>query len=147
MNHGNRDGIGNDSPPNGWSNANLPTRYEVYRWEIENDAIPDKSSVGGENGDTTLAANRCSNAAVSDDPDRRIIYAAVLNCTAAGLKGGSGGTVPVLTFLKMFVTEPMTKLPGTGHTDEDDTLYVEMVDVVKPGVDDEVAHDIVQLYR
>ena len=32
-------------------------------------------------------------------------------------------------------------------TDEDDTLYVEMVDIVQPGVDDEVVHDIVQLYR
>ncbi|HWA46650.1 MAG TPA: pilus assembly protein TadG-related protein [Dongiaceae bacterium] len=146
LNHGNRDGVANDSPPNGWSNSNLPSRYEVYRWEIDNNQIPNKSSVGGENGNTTLAADRCG-AAPNEEVDRRIIYAAVLNCTAAGLKGGSGDTIPALTFLKMFITEPMTKLPGTGHTDEDDTLYVEMVDIVKPGVDDEVVHDIVQLYR
>ena len=147
LNHGNRDGAANDSPPNGWSNANLPSRYEVYRWEIDNNQIPDKSSVGGEVGDTTSASNRCSTAPVGDELDRRIIYAAVLNCTALDLRGGSGDTVPALTFLKMFITQPMTKLPGTGHTDEDDTLYVEMVDIVKPGVDDEVVHDIVQLYR
>jgi len=145
LNHGNRDGVYNatsDGNTTGWNNGNLPSRYDVYRWEIDNAQIPNKSSVGGENGNPA-----CSTASVTDDPDRRIIYAAVINCTEEGLKGGSGDTVPALTFIKMFITQPMTKLPGTGHTDEDDTLYVEMVDIVKPGVDDEVVHDIVQLYR
>lgn len=145
LNHGNRDGVYNaaaDGNTTGWDNGNLPTRYDVYRWEIDNSAIPNKSSVGGENGNPA-----CSSATVTDEPDRRIIYAAVINCTEQDLKGGSGDTIPALTFVKMFVTQPMTKLPGTGHTDEDDTLYVEMVDIVKPGVDDEVVHDIVQLYR
>ena len=145
LNHGNRDGVYSaiaDGNTTGWDNGNLPTRYDVYRWEIDNSAIPNKSSVGGENGSPA-----CSTATATDDPDRRIIYAAVVNCTEQDLKGGSGDTVPALTFIKMFITQPMTKLPGTGHTDEDDTLYVEMVDIVKPGVDDEVVHDIVQLYR
>ena len=30
---------------------------------------------------------------------------------------------------------------------DDDTLYVEFIDVVSPGTDDEVVHDVVQLYR
>ena len=131
------------SAPNGWDNsdANRPSRFDVYQWELEN-GIPNNSASGGENGNPT-----CSSSTVSPDPDRRILYAAVLNCNELGLKGGSGGTVPALTFLKMFITQPMTKLPGTGHTDEDDTLYVEMVDIVKPGTADAVVHDIVQLYR
>lgn len=146
MNHGDRNGVYDataDGNTTGWDNSNLPTRYQVYRWEIDNDEIPDQSAAGGEIGDTEV--DSCSSAAISDDPDRRIIYAAVLNCTAAGLVGGSGDSVPVLTFLKMFMTQPMTKIPGA--VDEDNTLFVEMVDIVKPGVDDEVAHDIVQLYR
>ena len=61
--------------------------------------------------------------------------------------GGSADTVPALTFIKMFITQPMTKLPGTGQIDEDDTLYVEMIDIVDPGTAAAVVHDIVQLYR
>ena len=131
------------SAPNGWDNSdeNRPSRYDVYEWEVANE-IPDNSATGGEDGNPT-----CSSSTVSPEPDRRIIYAAVLNCDELDLTGGSGDTVPALTFVKMFITEPMTKLPGTGLTDEDDTLYVEMVDIVEPGVDDEVVHDIVQLYR
>ena len=127
--------------PHGWSNTNRPPRYDVYLWELANE-IPDNSGAGGEDGNPT-----CSSSTVGPEPDRRIIYAAVLNCDALDLTGGSGETVPALTFIKMFITQPMTKLPGTGLTDEDDTLYVEMVDIVEPGVDDEVVHDIVQLYR
>jgi len=129
--------------PNGWDNsdANRPSRYEVYLWELEN-GIPDNSLTGGEDGNPS-----CSSSTVSPEPDRRILYAAVLNCDALDLTGGSADTVPALTFIKMFVAQPMTKLPGTGLTDEDDTLYVEMVDIVEPGADDEVVHDIVQLYR
>jgi hypothetical protein len=58
--------------------------------------------------------------------------------------------VPAVAFVKMFVTKPMTKLPGSGNCEtceEDGDLYVEMTGVVQPGIDDEVVHDIVQLYR
>jgi Flp pilus assembly protein TadG len=129
--------------PNSWDNsdANRPSRYDVYQWELANE-IPDNSATGGEDGNPT-----CSSSTVLPEPDRRILYAAVLNCDELDLTGGSADTVPALTFIKMFITQPMTKLPGTGLTDEDDTLYVEMVDIVQPGVDDEVVHDIVQLYR
>jgi len=61
------------------------------------------------------------------------------------IKGGSTDSVPAEAFLKMFITRPMTHIPG--NEDEDGSIFVEIVDVVKPGVDDEVVHDIVQLYR
>src|SRR5688572_14815586 len=85
MNHGDRDGIANDSPPHGWSNSNRPTRYEVYRHEVDTSAIPDQSPAG-ENGNP-----QCYTGAVepNDEPDRRIIYAAVLNCGELDIKGGS----------------------------------------------------------
>ena len=129
--------------PNSWSNGNLPSRYKVYRWEIDNSHIPNNSPTG-ENGNP-----KCSNSSnqVNDSPDRRIIYGAVVNCQAASLKGGSQSNIPALAFIKMFMTVPMTKVTATGQTDEDDTLYVEMLGTVKPGTDDAVVHDIVQLYR
>lgn len=145
VNHGNRNNVLDESYPNGWTDASPPSRYDVYRWEIENSQIPNKSSVGGENG---LPA--CSTATPAAEPDRRMLYAAVLNCGELDIKGSSQNTVPALAFVKMFITKPMTKLPGSGSCptcEEDGDLYVEMVDVVKPGTDDAVVHDIVQLYR
>lgn len=141
MNHGNRDGMANDSPPYGWSNSNRPTRYEVYRHEVDTSAIPDQSPAG-ENG-----APQCYSGDVepNNEPDRRIIYAAVLNCGELDIKGGSNDSVPAEAFVKMFITRPMTHVPG--NEDEDGSIFVEMVDIVQPGVDDEVVHDIVQLYR
>jgi Flp pilus assembly protein TadG len=144
INHGNGNGVytDDDEIPEGkdWANTDddRPTRYEVYRWEIDAEQIPDNSATGGENGNA-----QCNTNGVSDAVDRRIIYAAVVNCTDVGLSGGSDPTVPVLSFVKMFMTQPMTK----GNDDEDDTLFVELVDIVKPGTADEVVHDIVQLYR
>jgi Flp pilus assembly protein TadG len=161
VNHGNRNGnITDDGAyPEGWTDANPPSRYQVYRWEIGKDAngdpilssdpnganIPDNSSVSGEDG-----APACSDATATPDPDRRILYAAVLNCGALDIQGSSTDTVPALAFVKMFITKPMTKLPGSGNCEtceEDGDLLVEMVDVVKPGIDQAVIHDIVQLYR
>jgi hypothetical protein len=124
----------------------------VYRWEIDTGHIPNNStkSPKGENGNP-----QCSGTSnqVSDSPDRRVIYSAVINCNQYDslLNGGSGDDIPVLAFVKMFMTQPMTKNTGKDDDDEDvasdNTLYVEMIDVVKPGIDDAVIHDVVQLYR
>jgi Flp pilus assembly protein TadG len=145
INHGNRNGALDEAYPNGWTDANPPSRYQVYRHEISNNLIPNKLSAGGEDGRPA-----CSTATATDDPDRRILYAAVLNCGALDIRGNSNSTVPAVAFVKMFITRPMTKLPGSGSCptcEEDGDLLVEMVDVVKPGIDDAVIHDIVQLYR
>lgn len=136
--------------PNAWSSSNLPSRYEVYRWEIDNNKITNNWSLSpkGENGNP-----QCSSSTVSDTPDRRVIYAAVINCTEhdSELNGGSGDDIPVVAFVKMFMALPMSKTAGHTKDDEgvaaDNTLYVEMIDIVKPGTDDAVVHDIVQLYR
>jgi Flp pilus assembly protein TadG len=145
INHGNRNGALDETYPNGWTDANPPSRYQVYRYEVANNLVPNKLSVGGEDGRPA-----CSTATATDDPDRRILYAAVLNCGALNITGNSNTSVPAVAFVKMFITKPMTKLPGSGNCatcEEDGDLFVEMVDVVKPGIDDEVVHDIVQLYR
>jgi hypothetical protein len=135
---------------NPWTYSDRPSRYDVYRWEIDNDEIPDNWDLSpkGEDGNP-----QCSSSAVNDTPDRRVIYAAVINCNEHDslLNGGSGRDIPVVAFVKMFMALPMSKTPGHDKNDEsvaaDNTLYVEMIDIVKPGVDDAVVHDIVQLYR
>lgn len=133
------------STSNPWGTGDLPSRYDVYRWEIENE-IPDNSPTG-ENGNPM-----CSASETPDEPDRRILYAAVIDCAAYGdLVKGKATDIPVLSFVKMFMTQPMAKKDECGEDDEtvdcNNTLFVEMVDVVQPGIDDEVIHDIVQLYR
>lgn len=142
MNHGDRDTVFevSDGAPNGWSNTNLPSRYEVHRYEVGPGDVPNQVPLGGEDGRPQCYGGPAPN----DDPDRRIIYAAVLNCGELNVTGGSNDTLPAEAFLKMFLTRPMS---GPGPSGEDGSIYVEMVDIVDPGIDDEVVHDIVQLYR
>ena len=119
----------NGAPAN---NANPPTRYEVYRYEIEQGFVADRSA-GGESG-----APACYGGGnLSDQPDRRILYAAVINCQSLGLDAGAHGNIPVAAFGKFFLTLPLSR----SQTD----LYVEIFDLVKPG--DHVNLDLVQLYR
>jgi hypothetical protein len=78
---------------------------------------------------------------LSGRPDRRILYAAVVNCQSLRLVGDAQSdaqsNVPVAAFGKFFLTSPLARL----QTD----LYVEMVGLVRPG--DGVSFDVVQLYR
>jgi len=97
-------------------------------------------SPGGETGDPQCYGG----GAPSDDPDRRILYGAILNCLELeaqyGISGGSGGPYPVEAWAKFFLTEPV-------ETGPDQNIHVELVGIVEPGTDDSVARDIVQLYR
>ena len=70
-------------------------------------------------------------------PDRRILYAAIVNCQSLRLEGEAPSNVPVAAFGKFFLTLPLAR----AQTD----LYVEMVGLVRPG--DGVSYDVVQLYR
>jgi hypothetical protein len=114
------------------SNANPPSRYEVYRYEIEQGSVADRSP-GGESG-----APACyGGGQLSGEPDRRILHAAVVNCRSLGLNAGVRASIPVAAFAKFFLALPLSR----SQTD----LYVETVDLVKPG--DGVNRDLVQLYR
>jgi hypothetical protein len=114
------------------SNSNLPTRYSVYRHEIEQGYVADRSP-GGETG-----APACYGGHVlSDVPDRRVLYAAIVNCQSLGLRGGAQSHVPVAAFGKFFLTLPLQQ----AQTD----IYTEIIGLVKPG--DGANFDMVQLYR
>lgn len=70
--------------------------------------------------------------------DRRVIYVAVVNCLDENVHGTV--TVPPLTYLRVFLTEPVGEPTGV-------EIIGEVLDVVQVGEDDGVLHDNVQLYR
>ena len=134
------DQVGNE--PSGCSGASTPTtmtRYEMYRYEIDNNLIPNNSSTGTNTGGEDGHPSCSSVTPLTDAPDRRVMVFAVINCTYNSV-GGNSDNVPVKAFVKAFLTEPTGESPGF------DT-YLEVIDVVKPGADDGILHDIVQLYR
>jgi hypothetical protein len=135
--------------PNGWSdtseNNRPPSRYRVYRHEVStmgSGTLSDLVNRTGPYGE--VGGPQCyKSGGLSDKPDRRIIYAAILNCSELNVSGSSGGPLPVHAFGKFFLTEPV---PPNGSADQG-TIYSEFVDVLTPGDGNNVVRDVVQLYR
>ena len=118
-----------------------PTRYQVYRWEIDTGSIPGKVSYGS-SSTPEEGTPQCHSAGGETTLDRRIMYAAVLNCAAIEASTGMNGTetnLPVETFVKIFITEPMGK-------SGENTIWGEMVGPVVNGKDS-VAKDRVTVTR
>ena len=132
--------FGSNPPPPGCIGTPSVSRYDVYRYEIDHGLIANPS-IGGETG-----APQCYNAGeLGDDPDRRILYGAVLNCQELdaeyGLSGSSSPPLPVEAFAKFFLTEPV----GSGS---DQDIFAELVGIIEPGNSSAgLVRDIVQLYR
>lgn len=112
--------------------ATVPTgvisRYDVYRYEIDNELYKD-AAPNGETGNG--AANQCYTGTLPGvNDERRTIFAAVLNCAALAasgdLKGQSEG-LPVEAFASMFMTKPMT---SNGN---DKAISLEITDVTGAG--------------
>jgi hypothetical protein len=127
-----------------WSNSNLPSRYQVYRYEIStigsaNNLVASQSAIG------EVGSPQCySGGGLSDTPDRRVLYAAILNCSQYRIQGNSGGPYPVLAYGKFFITEPVPSSPAP----DAGTIYSELIGLTEPGKDsDAIVRDIVQLYR
>ena len=134
---------GNESPV-GSGKFDTPARYDVYLREnkVWNSSDPQYNSKnplskagskGNEVGDP-----KCSTPGISN-PDRRILYAAIINCKAQALSPGNGG-YQAFAFGKFFMIRPMSDPPNA-------TMYVELVDVARPGDGTGVVRDMVQLYR
>ena len=131
----------NVAAPPGCTSASTPatlTRYQLYRYEIDSNLIPNNSATGGENGAPQCHAD---SATTGDVPDRRVLYFAVINCIELGpITGNSVGPLPVEAFVKALITEPTADAP-------DYAIFLEIIDITRPGDKDAVVHDIVQLYR
>jgi len=121
--------------PSGCTNPSQKTRYEIYRYEIDNNLLTNLSST--ENGAPQCYKGGAST--INDSPDRRVLYFAMINCSQNQLNGNRDN-VPVAAFGKAFLPEPVASTPG-------DEIIIEFIDVTRPGADDGVLHEIVQLYR
>lgn len=126
----------------GWA-TQTPTRYEVYRYEIErNPSVVGTASTGGETG--TPSPN-CQPPVTT--VDRRIIYGAILNCNELEQTNDLNGhseNLPVEAFGSFFLTEPVAS------ASEDASVMVELVDITGRGGQgtlDNFLRDEVQLYR
>lgn len=128
-----------------WQNAlaygATPTRYQVYKWEIDHKGETLCSqTVGGARIVSGAGANAVTDydspvclppglAPSSTAPDRRRISAAVVNCQANGVKGNSQD-VPVIQWIDLFLVEPSFRRQrnapqrATGQQD----VYVEVVE-------------------
>jgi len=115
------------------SNSNQPSRYRVYRYEIDQGYVDDPSP-GGETGTPACY----SGGALPGMPDRRVLQAAVVNCLNLSRGESAMTNIPVAAFGKFFLTLPL--MPS--QTD----LYVEIVGLVVPG-DGTPDFETVQLYR
>lgn len=91
----------------------LPSRYDVYRYEIENGLVstwsrggPGSSGRNRESGAPLCAMSKNPLPQISDTPDKRVILAAVIDCLAN--PGGTGNTArPVRNFASVFLVNPL----------------------------------------
>jgi hypothetical protein len=116
------------------------TRYELYRYEIANP--PGASRILPSPRKETGRPVCSSSAPLSDE--RRVIVAAVIDCSL--LPPGNASGVPVLKFVRVFLTEPA----GAGVDTDNTQLYVEEIDEVRPsgaGTGLGILHEVVQLYQ
>jgi len=115
------------------------TRYQMYRNEIDASGTGDilDTSAGLEES----GRHSCSSG-MSQDPDRRVLVAAAVDCST--LPPGNASDVPVLDFYRIF----MTNIAGQPETND---VWVEVIEHVDPFGGGEpgsgFAHDFVQLYR
>lgn len=117
-----------------------PSRYDVYRTEIENNWHLLQAPGGTDaNGDPVLgeygsaecgaSLNPPRTALPSPNPDRRIIMGAVIDCGEQNSEGGGTNSYAVNSYVSMFMTRPVFPYRSGG----DLTIDVEIVDVTGPG--------------
>jgi hypothetical protein len=125
------------------NNSNALTRWEIYHKELDLLASNALTSSTVDTPHCYSAGTVGYPAAPAPSAERRILYMVGVNCNGESLSGRS--TIPFgdAKFIKAFITEPVGD-SGGGSSSE---IYLEILDVVSPGSDDGVLHDLVQLYR
>ena len=104
-----------EAKPAGYSTM---TRFDVYRWEIQNTAVPGSTAV---NGKYRHGGPKCSTG--TPTVDRRVLTVALVkNCASL-----SGGSVPVEIddWVDMFLVEPVIDARSNGAVA--DSIYMEVV--------------------
>lgn len=122
------------------------TRYEYYLAEIQA-AGGGGSSAPILSGLSETGRPQCSSHQ-SNDPERRLVIAAAIDCAANPINGAEVG-VPVEEFFRLFLTEPVS---NDGASPASLEIHVEVVgpaggDGAGVGNQDGIFRDVVQLYR
>jgi hypothetical protein len=118
-----------------YASTDSPPRYDLYKYEISAGLVDDPS-LGGETGTPACSPN-------VGDAERRLIYAAVLDCSdpdVVAQLNGQSGEPPAIGFASFFLTEAVTG----------DIVYGEVVDIDGArgrGTMENFARDDVQLVR
>lgn len=116
-----------------------PSRYEVYVWEMA-DAAARASETAGP-GLMSHSVPVCAASGIAPSAtavDRRVISAAVINCTAEGVSGHTTG-IQVTKWIDMFLVEPSVPRTRTENSD----VYVELIG----GTDNATDEGAVQLFK
>jgi len=103
------------------------TRYDVYRWEIDNSHIPGSPGhlIGttAANGDLQHGAPVCNAAAPDPSRDRRVFVVAVVdNCAALH---GTSEPAQIGSWVEIFFVEP--GLNGRGNGETQGEIYMEVI--------------------
>ena len=114
--------------------STVPSRYDVYRYEIEKGLVAGISQGDGippSDGTTETGLAICSEAPPVEsptrrDPDLRTVFAALVNCIENEGEGGGINTYPVEAYASLFLVRPMDP---TGPAN----LDVEIVDITGSG--------------
>lgn len=135
------------------------SRYDMYKYEISHGLLGDKAG-NKNNGETGIPSTQpgcvATTVPLTEDPDRRTIAAAVVNCTAdAGKISGKTALKPD-AFVRMFLISPVEKENSQNSNVKDEDpgnekpIHVEIVDVTGPagnGTMDDFVRDESYLVR
>jgi hypothetical protein len=122
---------------NQWFTTTTPTRYQVYLWEM-NDAANRLKNQGSNPAAHSVPV--CAPSGVTPSAtqlDRRVISAAVVNCTAQGVNGRTTN-VQVAKWIELFLVEP--SLPRT-RTEASD-VYVEVIRQTSNSTDEGAVQEV-----
>ncbi|TIN22133.1 MAG: hypothetical protein E5Y31_18960 [Mesorhizobium sp.] len=89
-----------DANGNAYTNANPPSRYDLYKYEIDHNLVG-TASIGGETGTPGCAPT-------TGGIDRRLFQAAIVDCSSQAVVDqlrGQSGAVPAMGFASVFLTE------------------------------------------
>ncbi len=129
------------------NNSNGISRYDIYRYEIDNnllpDGTPDASGDPTENGSPVCYKGDTSKITTDESQDRRVLHFALMNCIEHDPTGNT--EKPAKAFLRAFLTEPVGDESTPGASDFE--VYLEIIEVVEPGGDGGVLREYVEIVR
>ena len=126
-----------------------PTRYQVYKWEMDHAgevidgvtvlARPDSRAAYGRPICSSGAGFGTGTVPSTTVADRRRLSVAVINCQAYNVKGNSK-SVPVVEFMDVFLVQPSLKRDRT----EKDEIYGEIIGKTTAGSTGETAGTVIR---